>query len=216
MLDKAMERFLSLSSIIHRWSWAQEYLPCHIIVSQLCQNACESSHLVLAVSSTHIKGTVSVSHPHPHPSHPWNGWNVSNKLGMILLLLFQAKSTTEANTWEVIPTLPISAKQDCGVRIRNNGLSRPLQKHIFQVTVRFISSPVSDIPDGWDNQRLILWRQCLGWMENFPWWPLTMQPTFLWITDSSEAKSIWQIADAPWLLSTLKSPLKITNTHSLS
>lgn len=30
-------------------------------------------------------------------------------------------------------------KQDCGVRVWNNGLSRPLQKHIFQVTVHFKS-----------------------------------------------------------------------------
>lgn len=134
---------------------------------------------------------------------------------MILLLLFQAKSTTEANTWEVIPTLTISAKQDCGVRILFNGLSRPLQKHT--ATVRFISSPSSDIPDG-GAPAFGSSDGVFRWMENFPWWPLTMQPTFLWITDSSEAKSIWQIVRCPphgcWE-STLKSPLKITNTHSL-
>lgn len=80
------------------------------------------------------------------------------------------------------------SKQDWGVRIRNNGLSRPLQKHIFQVTVHFVSSPAFRYPWRSRQPAFAPLTVCLGWMENFPWWPLTMQATYFWITDSRRGK----------------------------
>lgn len=55
-------------------------------------------------------------------------------------------------------------EQDCGVRVRNDGLPRPLQKHLFQVMASFESDHILCFADIFGDQ-----TTCLCFPNNFLW-----------------------------------------------